>query len=159
MKVLLAVLIFSAISSKPAMAASATGNLGLSGTIADNVALTVTPTAAATTLTLTSNAVDVNVASVNEVSNAQSGYEIKAKSTNGGKLTHTIDNTQQINYTIKYNSGSAVALTTSDQQLKTVAGGNYNSNSPVTISFTGVTGATHKSGSYTDTITFTIQSL
>lgn len=140
-------------------AASATGNLGLSGSIADSVNITVTPSANATNLTLTSNATDVNVASVNEVSNAQNGYQVLARSSNAGKLVHSSDSAYYIGYTIKYNGGSAVTLTGSDQQVKTVVGGNYNVNSAVTVSFTGVSSSTHKSGSYTDTITFTIQSL
>lgn len=159
MKVVTLILALATITTNYAHAASATGNLGLSGSIGDSVALTVTPTANATNLTLTSNAADVNVASVNEVSNAQNGYQILAKSSNAGKLTHSTDSTNFIGYTIKYNGGAAVTLTASDQQVKSVSGGNYNVNSAVTISYTGVSSSTHKSGTYTDTITFTLQSL
>jgi len=159
MKKLLLLAIVSAFTTTSAWAVSATGNLGLSGSIADSVAITVTPSANATSLTLTSNATDVNVASVNEVSNAQNGYQILAKSANASKLVHTTSSSNYVGYTIKYNGGSAVTLTAVDQQVKSVAGGNYNSNSAVTISYTGVSSSTHVSGSYTDTITFTIQSL
>jgi len=139
--------------------ATATGNLGLSGSIADAVALTVTPSANATALVLTTTAVDVNVASVNEVSNASNGYTISAKSANASKLVHSADSAYTVGYTIKYNGGSAITLTTSDQQVKSAVGGNYNVNSAVTISYTGVSSASYKSGTYTDTITFTLQSL
>ena len=160
MKVLFMIMAISAMSTTvSAQAATATGNLGLSGSIPDSVSLTVTPNATATSLTLTANAVDVTVASVNEVSNAQNGYSVFAKSTNAGKLVHSTDATQLINYTIKYNAGGALTLTAIDQQVKTVTGGMYNTNSAVTISYTGVSASARKSGLYSDTITFTLQSL
>lgn len=158
---MLIALMTTTLMSLSSFAATQSANLNLSGSIGDNVAISVTPAAAASSLVLTANAVDTVVASVSETSNAAAGYTILAKSTNGGKLTHTTDSSQQVAYTIKYGGGASVALTTTDQTVKTQnVGGTYSGvSSNVSVSFTGVSASSKKAGSYTDTITFTIQSL
>ncbi len=140
-------------------AATASGNLNLSGTISEAVALIVTPTANATNLNLSSNASDVSIASVAESSNAANGYRILARSTNGSKLVHNADSSMQLGYTIKYGASAAITLTTTDAVVKTQnVGANYvGVNSAVSISYSA--GTTLKAGTYTDTITFTVEGL
>lgn len=151
----------TSLMSFSAMGATASGNLNLSGSIADAVTISVTPTAAASSLNLTSTAVDTVVASVSETSNAANGYRILAKSSNVGKLIHSSDSSQTVDYTMKYASSGAISLTASDQVVKTQnTGGAYNAvASSVSISYTGVSASSRKAGSYTDTITFTIEGL
>lgn len=151
----------TSLMSFSAFGVTATGNLNLSGSIADAVSITVTPNATASSLNLSSTQTDTVVASVSESSNAANGYTISAKSTNGSSLVHSSDASQTIAYTIKYGASSAVTLTTSDQVVKTQStGGAYTGvNSSVSISYTGVSAATRKAGTYTDTITFTVTGL
>ncbi len=159
MKTTIMIFAISLLTCTSALAATASGNLNLSGTIAEATSITVTPHANASALTLTSSAADLQIATVDETSNATNGYLIKAKSTNGSKLVHSSDSSQLVNYTIKYAGGSAVTLTTSDQTVKTQStGGTYNAvSSNVTISYSAVSAATRIAGTYTDTITFTIE--
>jgi len=154
-------LLTSTLMSFSSYAVTQSANLNLSGSIGDNVAIAVTPNASASSLVLTTTAVDTVVAAVSETSNAANGYSILAKSSNAGKLVHSSDATQFVAYTIKYGAGTAVSLTATDQTVKTQAtGGNYNAvSSNVSISYTGVSASSKKAGTYTDTITFTIQSL
>ena len=159
---LLALVTFSILCYQPASYAvvTATGNLTLTGSISDTVSIAVTPSGSYNSLPLTTTQVDTVVASVAESSNATAGYLILAKSTNGGKLQHTTDATQSVSYTMKYGASGALTLTTVDQTIKTQStGGVYSAvASAVSISYTGATAAAKRAGSYTDSITFTIQS-
>jgi hypothetical protein len=141
-------------------AATASGNLTLSGSIPDTVSIAVTPSGNYNNLSLATTAVDSVVASVAESSNASAGYTILAKSANASKLVHSTDNSQSIGYTLKYGSSSALTLTAVDQAVKTQStGGIYTAvASAVSISYTGAAAASKRAGTYTDTITFTIQS-
>lgn len=161
MKTKLAIALMTTMMTCSSFAASQSANLNLSGSIGDNVAISVTPNANASSLVLTSSAVDTVVASVSETSNAANGYTILAKSSNGGKLVHTTDASHFVSYTIKYGAGSSVTLSSTDQTVKTQStGGTYSGvSSNVSISYTGVSASSKKAGSYTDTITFTIESL
>jgi hypothetical protein len=136
------------------------GNLILAGTIADNVSIAVTPAGNYNNLNLSSTAVDSVVASVAESSNSSAGYVILAHSTNAGKLVHSTDNSQSVSYTMKYGTSAALTLSAVDQTIKTQStGGVYSAvASAVSISYAGVSASTKRAGSYTDTITFTIQS-
>lgn len=158
---LLMLTVASALLSTNAFAVvTASGNLNLSGTISDAVSINVVPSGNHNNLPLSTTQVDRNVASVEESSNATAGYLVKARSTNASKLVHTTDSGQFVNYTMKYAGGAAVTLTAVDQTVKTQnTGGVYTSvASAVTISYTGVAAASLRSGSYTDTITFTVES-
>lgn len=161
MKTKLTIALIFSLMTYSTYAASQSANLNLSGSIGDNVAIAVTPNANASSLVLTTSAVDTVVASVSETSNAANGYTILAKSTNAGKLVHSTDASQYVSYTIKYGAGTAVTLSSTDQTVKTQStGGTYTGvSSNVSISYTGVSASSRKAGSYTDTITFTIQSL
>ncbi len=134
-----------------------TGTLTLSGSISAVISIVVNPLAAASTLNLTANQTDLAVATVDENSNAVNGYKITASSANNGQIKHATlaDN---VGYTMKYDGGSAVTLTTSAQDVKTVgSGGVYADTSNVSISYTGSSSLT--AGAYSDVITFTIVAL
>jgi hypothetical protein len=139
---------------------SASGNLSLSGNITDSVSIAVTPSGNYNNLTLTTSATDAVVATVAESSNATAGYIILARSSNASKLVHSTDSTQNVGYTMKYGTSSALTLTAVDQTVKTQAvGGVYSAvASSVSVSYTGVSAASRRAGTYTDTITFTVQS-
>lgn len=156
---LIAVIALATIAYLPASHAASSATLNLSGSIASAVNISVSANATASNLTLTSNASDTQVATVSESSNAASGYSILAKSANAGKLVNTDDSNSSIAYTIKYGSGSSLALTGVDQTVKNQStGGVYSAvDSALSISFTGVSAASKLAGNYTDTITLTVQ--
>lgn len=135
--------------------AATTGTLFLQGSVAEVVSITVTAEATATALDLSASPADLKVATVNEQSNANTGYKILMKSTNGGTLNN--GSLDSLAYQISYDGGSAVSPTTADQVVKTVAtAGVYNTDSDIDISYTGKAAALMVEGSYSDTLTFTI---
>ena len=138
--------------------AATTGTLSLSGTVAQELSITVTAEGAAASLDLSATQTDLKVATVNEKSNSNTGYTISAKSTNGSLLKNgALD---QLAYTITYDGGSAVTLTTTDQVVKTVStAGLHDNDSDVDITYTGKPAAQMIVGTYTDTITFTIAAI
>lgn len=142
------------LASASSMAAT-TGTLLLTGTVAEEVAILVTPEAAATTLDLSASPTALKVASVNEKSNSNTGYKIAVKSANGGLLENgALDS---LAYQISYDGGSAISPTTADQDVKTVStAGVYDADSDVNISYTGKPAAQMVEGTYSDTLTFTI---
>ncbi len=140
--------------------ASTTDTLTLSGTISSSVSVSVAADPAASSLDLGQTQSDLQVGVVTENSNAANGYKIRARSANASKIKHSTA-ADHVAYTMKYNGGSAVTLTTANQDVKTQnTGGSYSGvTSNVTISYTGASSGTLRSGSYSDTITFTIEAL
>ncbi len=139
------------------MMAATTGTLALQGSIAQVLSLTITPVSGVNNnLDLSTNKINLVVGAVQEVSNSATGYKILLTSANAGKIKHTT-NAAFVNYTARYN-GSAVTLSTTAQTIfnqGTVAA--YNVSKNFDISYTGVAAATMVEGTYTDTLTFTIQ--
>lgn len=114
--------------------AATTGTLLLQGTVAEVVSIVVTPEAAASTLDLSASPAALKVASVNEKSNANTGYKISVKSANNGLLQN--GSLDSLAYQISYDGGSAISPTTADQDVKTVAtAGVYDDDSDVNISY------------------------
>lgn len=138
--------------------AATTGTLVLQATVAQDLPLTVTAEAVASSLDLSTSQTGLKVGTVNEKSNSGTGYTISAKSTNGSLLKNgALD---QLSYQITYDGGSAITLTTSDQTVKTQStGGLYDHDSDVDIVYTGKAPATMVQGTYSDTITFTIAAI
>lgn len=141
-----------------AIFAALTGNLTLQGTVAANVAITVTPEAGASTLALvdgTGAVADLKVATVNEKSN-KDGYTVELTSSNSGKLIGAA-NSDELAYTATYNgvavtlSSTAVEITdnTSTQTTGTGVDKDFD------ISYTIVDGAL-SADTYSDSLTFTI---
>ena len=128
------------------------GTLDLSGSISDSTSLSVTPEAVASALDLTTNANNLLVATVTEVSNLVGGYSITVLSNTGGFLRNTVDSNEEVAYTLKYD-GVTVDLSALATP-KSGAGVTAGYDSQVVISFTG--GVATASGTYADTLTFTI---
>lgn len=136
--------------------AASTGTLLIQGTVSLVNDIVITPTANATTLNITGGETSKLVATVAETSNNLTGYKIQMSSVNAGKLIHTVDNTKLTPYTVSYNGGSGVSLTTSPQTVKTVASlsGLATATSNVNTSVTAL--PTAIAGTYQDTITVSI---
>ncbi|WP_127716070.1 fimbrial protein [Halobacteriovorax sp. HLS] len=155
MKKLIMATVLASVVSAPVMAATQ-GTLLLQGQVDQVLSLTVNPVAGHDSLDLTASPVDLNVASVNEVSNAETGYKILVRSANASSLKNgTAD---QVDYTLSYGNSGALTLTTTDQVAKSVTtAGTYNVDTDVDISYTGSPAAELVQGTYSDTVTFTIQ--
>lgn len=138
--------------------AATTGTLLLQGVVAEELAITVTAEAGASALDLSASPTALKVATVNEVSNSNTGYTISAKSTNGSLLKN--GSLDQLAYQISYDGGSMVTLTTSDQTVKTQStAGVYDYDADVDIAYTGKAAAEMVEGTYSDTVTFTIAAI
>lgn len=144
----LASLSFSAI-------AATSDDLKLKGKVPKKLSILVIPEAIALNLDLETTQTALEVASVNEKSNSNSGYKIEADSLNDGKLVNQDDITQSITYSMTYD-GNAVDLTTTDEVKNVASSGVYDNNSVVEIAYVGAPHETRVEGNYTDTITFTI---
>lgn len=133
--------------------AATSGTLLLQGTIPDDLSLVVVPeTNVHDNLDLTQDQTDLKVATVEEYSNSPTGFEILIQSQNSGEL---VNGTNSLPYTLKYD-GVGVTLTSGNQvQAKSSATSSiHDYDSDVTISYTS---QSLPSGTYEDTLTFTIQ--
>lgn len=132
--------------------AATQGTLLLKGAVPQLLSVEVTPESTAQNLDLSTSQTNLKVAEVREKSNSATGYKILVRSTNGGKL---MNGSEEFHYSIRY-SGVSRVLTNSDYEIRNVSTRGV-TDSDVEISYTGVTPELMKEGSYTDTITFTIQ--
>ncbi|MFN8370545.1 MAG: fimbrial protein [Bacteriovoracaceae bacterium] len=137
--------------------AATTGTLLLQGTIAQVLSISITPVSGVNNnLDLTSNATNLVVGAVQEVSNSVTGYKILLSSANAGKLNHA-STSAFVSYTARYN-GTAVTLSTTPQNIfNQSTAGAYNTSKNFDISYTGQAAANLVEGNYSDTLTFTIQ--
>lgn len=134
--------------------AATTGTLLLSGTVAVNYELTVAAQTGHNALNILAGESNDLVGIVTEKTNNPTGYKIKMSSANAGLLKNgTIDS---VSYTISYNGATAVTPSLTPTLVKTVntaaPGGNL---SNVSITFPAKPLAL--AGTYTDTLTFTIE--
>lgn len=149
-------LIAAALLAAPMAHALDTGTLLLQGTVAAQNDIVVTPAGTNnTTLDIVGGA-SVLVASVAETSNNLTGYKINAKSANGSELRHGSDALKKTTYTISYDGGTPVTLTTSFAEVKNVTSlsGLTTNNSDVNATVAPYAAA--PAGTYSDTITFQI---
>lgn len=102
----------TAVISTSAMAAT-TGDLLLKGTVPALLSITVTPETLASSLPLDTTQTDSKVASINEKSNSNTGYQVAISSANLGNLVHESVTSSSINYSITYD-GAAVDLANGD---------------------------------------------
>lgn len=130
-----------------------TANLLLKGNVPEILNISVTPESVAANLALDTTQTDVKVATVNEMSNSNTGYKVTVESTNKGKLVRT-NGTEEFAYNLKYHGSSlnlAAPVVISNTAVAAVA-----VNKDVTISYTGIEARNLVAGDYVDTITFTI---
>ncbi len=144
-----------ALGSVSAHAAS-TGTLLLQGTVALTNDIVVTPAGSNNTTLDIVGGQSVLVATVAETSNNLTGYKINAKSDNGSELRNGSDATKKTTYTLSYDGGSAVTLTTSYQQVKNVSSLSGLTTNNSNVNATVAAYAAAPAGAYSDTVTFQI---
>jgi hypothetical protein len=156
MKKILATTALMTLVSTPVLAAK-TGTLLLQGTVDEVLSLTVDAVVGVhDKLDLSASPTNLQVATVNENSNSETGYVIEVKSDNAGKLQNgTLDS---VSYTMTYGSSGPITLTSSYQDAKVVStGGVYNTSEDVSISYAGKPAEQLVQGTYSDVVTFSIK--
>ncbi|MDG3440686.1 spore coat protein U domain-containing protein [Nitrospirillum amazonense] len=138
------------LAAAPALAATAaaSGTIQLNSTVAQTCSVAVTD--AGTQLNILTGSNAVTVGSVVETCNDGAGYQISVSSANGGTLKSSATGAQPISYTPIYDgqsSGSSVNVVRSSAQF----------NKTATVAVTVPANAQAIAGSYTDTLTITIQ--
>lgn len=152
MKNTLATLAITSLVSTGAFA-STTGTLLLNGTVPAVLSIDVSAEAVASNLPLDTTQTDTKVATVTEISNSNTGYNVSISSANEGQLVHQDVSSSVINYTLKYD-GATIDLSGDSFNYPTSA--SVNVQRDVNISYTGIDHADLIQGAYSDTVTFTI---
>ena len=134
--------------------AATSAELILKGLVAPVLEISLAPEAIASNLDLSSQASNVKVATLTETSNYHTGYKVKAKSSNGGKLVNVSDTNSFINYVLTY-SGSTIPLSTSPSQIYSTSNLKGTFTKEVKISYNQPTSLS--AGSYEDLVQFTIE--
>lgn len=136
--------------------AADTGVITLSGSIDVVNEIVITQNEIATNLDILEGESGANVASVEESSNSPTGYTIFMNSVNDSNLVNTENGTESTDYTVSYDGGTPISLTTSDMAVKTVGSlsGLVTDNSEVNLIVTAFPSAS--SGFFTDLITVSI---
>ena len=142
--------------------AQTSGNITISGTVANVTTITVASQAGYNALPIAAGCVDQVVANATEKSNDKIGYTVTLSSLNAGStaqafLKGAAGNTDTVNYSMKYN-GTAVTLTSgsavvTSSAVRTVSAGVVKALS-VTIPASWV-----NTDTYSDTLTLTITAL
>lgn len=133
--------------------AQTTGTLLLNGNVPQILSIAVNPEPIAANLPLDETQVDTKVASVHEMSNSVSGYQVSVSSMNQGALVHESVSSSFVSYQLKYD-GSVVDL--SGDTFSHPASSAVSVHRDVEISYTGVDHEQLIEGNYLDTVTFTI---
>jgi hypothetical protein len=139
-------------------------NLNLTATvIADSVTISITPTASASNLPLTSTQSGLNVGAINVIANCQNGYTLSVSSTNSGQLVNTSIASPGINDKISYSlsfGGSNLTLSSTPTIFSTVNTATMMSTATsvgsLLMSYTGVSTSSRSAGTYKDVLTFTL---
>ena len=134
--------------------AATQADLLLKGTVAPLLEISILHETVASNLDLSRQASNVKVATLTEKSNYATGYKIKAKSTNAGKLVNTSDVNSFVNYSLTY-QGNNVSLTNSPVQVYHTANLRGTFTKDLKISYNEPTNLS--AGSYEDTVQFTIE--
>ncbi len=134
--------------------------------VADTIALTITPTSDASNLVLTSTQTDLNIGTAYITANCQNGYTLSLTSTNAGLLKHSAvsgapNTNEKIDYTLKF-AGSSVTTSTTPVTIYTSNSATLLTTSTsignINMSYTGAPTSTKRAGTFTDNLTFTLQS-
>ncbi|WP_372652683.1 fimbrial protein [Halobacteriovorax sp.] len=146
-----------ALLSVPSFAATQ-GTLLLQGEIDQVLSLTVSAeTGVNDSLDLVAGESATKVAAVSEQSNSNTGYKIFLKTQNAGLLKN--GELDSVAYSLTYDGDAVSSLSTNNVEVKSVStGGVYSHDSDVDITLTGSgSAAALTQGTYSDTVTFTIQ--
>ena len=143
-------------------AATDSGTLTLTGTIAENVSITVTPTGNYNNLDITTlqTVTDESVATVSETANV--AYTVSVQSANLASCTAPntsclLSGTNAIDLTLKI-AGSTITFDTNPKQYKTGAIA-LTVTTPESVAVSYTIGQAYPAGTYTETYTFTITSV
>jgi hypothetical protein len=134
--------------------AATSADLILKGVVAPILEISIAHETVASNLDLSAAASSVKVATLTEKSNYATGYKIKAKSTNSGKLVNTSDANSFVNYSLTYN-GSGISLTSSPVQIYSTNNLKGTFTKDLRISYNQPSDLS--AGSYEDTVQFTIE--
>lgn len=135
--------------------AATQGSLTLRGIVQQVLSIEVTAEAGASNLDLSTQARDLKVATVKEISNSRTGFKVKIESQNNGKLAHQDgQNVSNVPYTMKY--GNTTVNLGSSQDVTVNQAGSYQQNKDITISYDGNNQNQLVAGQYSDTVQFTI---
>lgn len=135
-----------------------TGTLVISGTVASINDIVINPnTTNKDSLDIINGESNINVADVDEMSNNLNGYKIMMSSDNASKLVHGINPAYSTTYTVSYDGGPFISLTTTPTEVKNSGSltGLTSDNSSVDVAVAAF--ATAPAGTYSDTITISIQ--
>ena len=143
------------LTSLPALAATS-GTITLSGVVPAVTAIVITQYAASTTLDFSAGAVNLPVAGITETNNTTSGYTVLISSDNSGLLKN--GTLGSVAYTARYATTSFSLSSTPVMVTNVVTQSSIvSANKQVDISFTGQALGNLMQGSYSDTLTLTIQ--
>lgn len=136
------------------VSAATTGNVILSGAVPQKISIDVAGVSPYSNLDLSATQTDLPIANITEHSNSKTGYTVSVSSLHTGYLVNAVSGS--VAYTAKYNGGSTLDLSTSQQITNQGTPGVYNAAKSFTISYTGAAPETMVEGTYSDTLTFTI---
>ncbi len=142
-----------ALSASFSLFAGTTAELILKGLVAPILDISIAMETVAGNLNLSQAASSIKVATLTEKSNSRTGYKVKAKSTNGGKLVNTLDVTSFVQYSLTYN-GTNVPLNTSPSQVAT---SNQRGTFTRDLRISYNQPSNLSAGSHEDTVQFTIE--
>lgn len=155
------IILFGLVLSVKAFSATDSDDLLLSGTVQEVTSITVTGNASATSLDIVNGENGTQVASAAEQSNSANGYKIKMHSVNGGFLTNNTNSNVKTSYQINYGSSGykTPPATGNTVDMITVSGtGQKITNSRnIQVNVSALPNAI--AGTYSDTVTFTIEGL
>jgi uncharacterized protein (UPF0333 family) len=134
--------------------AATSADLILKGIIPLNLEISIVHETLASNLDLTRQVSNEKVATLTEKSNSASGYKIKAKSTNAGKLVNASDVNSFVNYSLTYN-GSGVSLNSSPVEIYSTSNLRGTYTKDLKISYNQPSNLS--AGTYQDTVQFTIE--
>jgi hypothetical protein len=132
----------------------------LTGTVPQTCSLAANTDSGATGIALQTSATALDVGSVDETCNDDSGYSVSMTTTNGatGGLfeTGSGDTAHQLAYTVTYGgvAASPIAGVATVTDVDAAVGGTGVVNKPITIAYTGASAALSAAADYTDTLTF-----
>lgn len=149
---LLIVALFASVSAQ----AASTGTLLLQGTVALVNDIVINAQSGATTLDIVGGETGKLVAVVDETSNNLNGYTIEMSSANSGLLVHTTDSSQSTSYTVSYDGGSSVTLSSTPQTVKNVSSLSGLTTVSSDVNVDVAANATAIAGTYQDTVTISI---
>ncbi len=132
----------------------------ISGTVSAINEIVINPNLAnKDSLNIVAGETSKNVANVDELSNNLNGYRIMMSSLNSSRLLHGVNVAYGTDYTVSYDGGSFISLTNTPVEVKNSGAltGLTSDNSMVDVAV--VPFATAPAGTYSDTITISIEAL